>query len=145
VTFKQGSTVLRTGALSGGVASFSTSSLNAGTLTITAVYPGDAALATSSGTVKQTVKKATTATTLTSSPNPSSAGQTVTFTSVVSSSAGTPGGTVTFKQGTTTLGAGRWIRREPRLSAHLRSRWVRTKSWRHTAGARIMRRANHRP
>ncbi|MDQ3814373.1 MAG: Ig-like domain-containing protein, partial [Armatimonadota bacterium] len=48
-----------------------------------------------------------TTTTLTSSANPSSAGQAVTFTATVSESgAGTPTGTVTFREGNTTLGIG---------------------------------------
>ena len=52
--------------------------------------------------------KEATATTLTSSPNPSADGQAVTFTAVVSSSDGTPpnGETVSFKSGTTVLGTG---------------------------------------
>src|SRR6185437_1505088 len=40
---------------------------------------------------------------LASSANPSSAGQNVTFTATVSGSAGTPTGTVTFRDGTTSL------------------------------------------
>ncbi len=42
---------------------------------------------------------------LTSSPNPSTVGQPVTFAATVSSSSGTPAGKVIFKDGTTTLGA----------------------------------------
>ena len=51
---------------------------------------------------------AKTTTTLTSSPNPSTYGQAVTFTAVVTSSIGAPpdGETVTFKKGTTVLGTG---------------------------------------
>jgi hypothetical protein len=41
---------------------------------------------------------------LTSGPNPSNVGQTMTFTAAVSSSGSTPTGTVAFKQGATTLG-----------------------------------------
>jgi hypothetical protein len=49
-----------------------------------------------------------TTTTLTSSPNPSSQGQAVTFTAVVSSKFGTPpdGETVSFVKGKTVLGTG---------------------------------------
>jgi hypothetical protein len=47
-----------------------------------------------------------TTTTLASSPNPSIFGQVVTFTASVSSSAGTPTGTVEFFEGTTLLGSG---------------------------------------
>ena len=46
---------------------------------------------------------APTTTTVTSSLNPSKFGQTVTFTATVTSGAGTPTGTVTFKDGATTL------------------------------------------
>jgi Zn-dependent metalloprotease len=46
-----------------------------------------------------------TTTTLTSSLNPSLVGQSVTFTATVSGSGGTPTGTVTFKDGATTLGS----------------------------------------
>ena len=51
---------------------------------------------------------AATATTLTSSPNPSTKGQAVTFTAVVTSSAGAPpdGETVSFMQGKKVLGTG---------------------------------------
>jgi len=61
------------------------------------------------GTVfKLTPAAATTTTTLTSSPNPSTYGQAVTFTAAVTSSAGAPpnGETVTFMKGTTVLGTG---------------------------------------
>jgi len=51
---------------------------------------------------------AATTTTLTSSPNPSTSGETVTFTATVSSSAGAPpdGETVNFMEGSTLLGTG---------------------------------------
>jgi hypothetical protein len=105
VTFKQGSTVLGTGTLSGGLASFSTSTLPAGTDSITAVYAGDSTFAGStSKAVSQVVNKATTTTALISSQNPSSFNQSVTFTATVSAEfSGTPTGSVTFKNGTTTL------------------------------------------
>jgi hypothetical protein len=47
---------------------------------------------------------AATTTTLTSSANPSNVGQAVTFTATVTSSGGTPTGTVTFKDGGTVIG-----------------------------------------
>jgi hypothetical protein len=49
-------------------------------------------------------KLASTTTTVTSSQNPSTYGDAVTFTATVSATSGTPTGTVTFKEGTTTLG-----------------------------------------
>jgi len=107
VTFKKGTTVLGTGSLSNGAASFTTSALPVGANTITAVYGGDLYfLGSTSNAVKQVVKKAPTTTSLTSSSNPSTYGQAVTFSAVVTSSLGAPpdGDTVTFKEGTTVLG-----------------------------------------
>jgi probable HAF family extracellular repeat protein len=108
VTFKAGQTVLGTGSLSSGMAAFSTSSLSAGSFNIVAVYGGDAQFASStSGSLTQTVNKASTTTVLGSSPNPSSVGQLVMFTAKVTSSTGvTPSGTVSFNEGGTTLGTG---------------------------------------
>jgi hypothetical protein len=108
VTFKAGQTVLGTGSLSSGTATFSTSTLSAGSFNIVAIYGGDAQFATStSGSLTQTVNKASTTTVLSSAPNPSSVGQLVTFTANVTSSTGvTPSGTVRFLQGSTMLGTG---------------------------------------
>ena len=107
ITFSQGSTTLGTASLSGGTASFTTSSpLAAGTDTIKASYSGDTNFKTSSGTVSQTVNKDATTTALASSANPSVYGQSVTFTATVSANApgsGTPTGSVTFTNGSTTL------------------------------------------
>jgi hypothetical protein len=105
VTFKDGTTTLGTGTVSSGKATFSTSTLIAASHSITAVYGGDTNYNTStSSALTQTVNKATTTVTLTSSSNPSASGVTVTFTATVSPSAAT--GTVTFKDGSTTLGTG---------------------------------------
>jgi uncharacterized repeat protein (TIGR03803 family) len=57
VTFSHGKTILGTGILSGGSATFTTSALAVGSATITAAYPGDTHHAGSSGAVKQVVKK----------------------------------------------------------------------------------------
>jgi hypothetical protein len=104
VTFKQGATVLGTGTLSGGAASFSISTLGVGTQWVTAVYAGDSNFASSSKAMGQVVSKATTTTTLVSSLNPSQSGQSVTFTARVAPQfSGTPGGYVTFYDGTTVL------------------------------------------
>jgi hypothetical protein len=109
VTFKDGSTALGTGTLNAsGQATLATSTLAAGSHSITAVYGGDSNFAGStSSALTQTVNQDGTATTLASSLNPSTYGQTVTLAATVSASApgsGTPTGTVTFKDGTTTLG-----------------------------------------
>ena len=104
VSFMKGKTVLGTGSLSDGSASFTISTLK-GTNSITAVYAGDSTFAAStSKAVKQVVSKATTTTALTSSPNPSNAGQSVTFTAKVTPQfSGTVTGTVTFYDDTTEL------------------------------------------
>jgi hypothetical protein len=105
VTFKSGAATLGTVALTGNTAAMSTSALAVGTHTITAIYSGDATFKTSASPgLKQVVSKALTTESLTSSPNPSALGQSVAFTATVSSSAGVPTGTVTFKKGGTTLG-----------------------------------------
>jgi hypothetical protein len=84
----------------------------AGTHMIQATYTPDAASTgvfntSTSNTVNEVVTTQTgTNTTLTSTPNPSAIGQAVTFTATVTATTGTsaPTGTVTFKDGTTTLG-----------------------------------------
>jgi hypothetical protein len=64
----------------------------------------------STAMITKTVNKANTTTTVTSSLNPSCEGQSVTFTATVAHAtaggAGTPTGTVTFKDGAVTLGTG---------------------------------------
>jgi hypothetical protein len=57
-----------------------------------------------SNVVQKVWHQATTSTSVTSSVNPSDLGQDVTFTATVTSSVLTPSGTVTFKDGTNTLG-----------------------------------------
>jgi cyclophilin family peptidyl-prolyl cis-trans isomerase len=110
VTFSDGTTTLGTATLDpNGTATFSTSTLSAGTVhSLTAVYNG-AGLFTSStsSVVSQMVNQASTTTTVSASPNPAMAGQAITLTAVVgavSPGSGTPTGTITFEDGTTTLG-----------------------------------------
>ena len=107
VSFMKGTTLLGTGTLSGGSASFTTSILTVGKYGIKAVYAGDPNFsASTSKALSQTVGKATTTTALASSLNPSNFGQPVTFTATVAPEfSGTPTGTVVFKNGTATLGA----------------------------------------
>jgi Bacterial Ig-like domain (group 3) len=107
VYFYNGATHIGSGTLSGGHASFATSGLSAGSHSITAKYfhTGTFGGSTSSA-LSQVVNKASSATSLTSSLNPSTYGQSVTFTATVSSSTTTPTGSVTFKNGATTLGSG---------------------------------------
>ncbi len=114
VTFEDGTTALGTGKLStsGGVttATFTTTKLAVGSHSITAVYSGDTddAKSTSAATAFK-VAQDTTKTALAASPTSSAYGQSVTFTATVSVSspgAGTPTGTVTFKDGSSVLGTG---------------------------------------
>jgi uncharacterized repeat protein (TIGR01451 family) len=107
VTFKKLTTVLGTGTLNtAGTATYTTSTLPVGRQTITAAYSGDGNCGTSYKTLSQAVKLPSTVT-ITSSVNPSTSGQSVTFNANVSSSAGgTPSGSVTFKNGGVTLGSG---------------------------------------
>jgi hypothetical protein len=112
VTFLDGSTTLGTGTLSlvGGVdqATFTTTTnLSVGSHTITASYGGDATFASSSGITSETINSLglmPTSTVVSGAPNPATFGTAVTFTAIVSASSGTPTGTVTFTDGSTTLG-----------------------------------------
>src|SRR5207245_522918 len=105
VTFKDGLTSLGTGTLSGGTATLALSTLVAGSHSLTAVYGGDINDGGSTSPVlTQTVNPAATTTALTSSANPSIFAQNVVLTATVSPSTAT--GTVTFKDGSTSLGTG---------------------------------------
>jgi hypothetical protein len=97
-----------TGTTSGGVATFTTSTLKSTTHDIKATYAGDETFATSSGTVTQVVTPYSTSTTLTSSLNPSTYGQSVTWTATVTSTGPyVPTGKVKFAGlGTATLSGG---------------------------------------
>jgi len=105
VTFKDGSSAFGTGTLSGGKTKFEISTLAADTHSVTAVYGGSGSFAGSTSPVlTQTVNRVTTSTSVTSSLDPSGSGQPVTFTATVTSASGTPTGTVSFKDRSTTLG-----------------------------------------
>jgi len=106
VSFKDGATTIGTATFNAvGQASFSSAALGGGPHTITDVYNGDVNFNTStSPAASQAVSKAGSATAVSSSPNPCTSGLLVNFTATVTSAAGTPGGTVTFLDGATTLG-----------------------------------------
>ena len=108
IVFKNGTTSVGSAtANTSGVATLTKSNLATGTLSITATYNGDSETAKStSAALLQTVRQATSATTVKSSLNPSLSGQTVTFTATVTSPTTTPTGTVTFNDGSNTLGTG---------------------------------------
>jgi hypothetical protein len=112
VEFFDGSLDLGTGsALTGAgnraTSTFTTSQLGLGPHTIRAVYLANNGFLSSSGTVTQTIDAAT-RTTITTSTNPSPAGQSLTFTATVTDFGGgvPPAGRVVFYAGTTRLGVG---------------------------------------
>ena len=112
VTFLDGANTIGMGTVgAGGVATFMTSTLSVASHSITAQYGGDTNFATSTSPVVTQVvnagSKASTTTGVTSSPNPSTSGASVTFTATVTSAtAGTITGTVTFLDGATSFGMG---------------------------------------
>ena len=114
VTFMNGSTTLGTGTLSSTAsASYATSSLPAGSQSITAVYSGDTNFSASTSTAITIVVNAgpplaATSTALTASATSATSGTSITFTAKVAetSGSGIPSGTVTFYDGSTSLGTG---------------------------------------
>ena len=103
----EGTGILGTLTLSGGSASLTLSpqdyAFSVGTHSLTVNYNGDAtySASTSAPLTLTIVKRTATSMTLTSSPNPSAAGQAVTFTAKVTPSAAT--GSVLFVDGTTVI------------------------------------------
>jgi hypothetical protein len=88
-----------------GMATLTKSNLNADPYPLTAVYIGDTYNATSTSTIlNQVVTQTTSSIQLTSSPNPSSSGQAVTFTATITSPTVLPTGPVTFAVGKSVLG-----------------------------------------
>jgi hypothetical protein len=88
-----------------GVATLTRSNLSADAYPLTAVYVGDANnLGSASPILNQVITQTTSAATLTSSPNPSTQGEAVTFTAKITSPTTTPTGPVTFTAGKTILG-----------------------------------------
>ncbi len=100
VNFFSGTTPLGPGTLSGGVATLTTSALPTGADSLSAVFPGDSNYNSStSNTVTTTVTKVQ----LSSSVNPSTYTQSVTFTATLPTG---KTGTVAFFDGTTNIGSG---------------------------------------
>ncbi len=105
VIFEDAGKPVATVALAGGRAVYTTSSLSAKTHIIKAIYAGDKTFKPSSGTLSQVVELYPTTTILSSTPNPSSVKQAVTFTaSITSNGASLPPGKVMFKDGTKSIG-----------------------------------------
>jgi hypothetical protein len=106
VTVKNGSAVLGSGALVSGQFSLNTTTLPVGADALSAIYSGDTNYQKHTVDLTQTVTSAGTSTALSSSANPASPNQSITFTATVTSNTtGQATGTVTFKDGTTTLGS----------------------------------------
>jgi hypothetical protein len=104
IQFLDGTTVLGSGAIASGAASFSTSALATGKHSITAAYSGDSLnLASTSAAITQTVLTTTTVS-LSSTQNPSPVGGAFSFLVTVSPSSAS--GTVQFLDGTTAIGSG---------------------------------------
>ena len=109
VTFLDNGNSIGTGIVSNGQATFTTTALAVATHPITASYGGDGNFVHSSTTtgVSQVVNKAPTSLTLQSSLNPSTSGQSVTFTATVTPTTGTgETGTVTFLDNGNSIGNG---------------------------------------
>jgi glucuronoarabinoxylan endo-1,4-beta-xylanase len=108
VIFLDGSAILGTGTLVNGIATFTTATLASGTHNLTASYPvnGSAGLSISAAVslVVAAPPPAATSLVLMATPNPAGAGAAVMLTATLSSAAGAPSGTITFLDGTTTLG-----------------------------------------
>ncbi|HEY6392594.1 MAG TPA: Ig-like domain repeat protein, partial [Bryobacteraceae bacterium] len=100
VQFLDGTTVLGTGTLSNGSASFATSALTQGAHSITAVYGGDASNAGSTSAAISQAMKLSAGMTTGLNPSPGVTGQNVTITANVVAAAT---GTVTFSDGNTVL------------------------------------------
>jgi subtilase family serine protease len=108
VKFFDGYTLLGTGTVTGGVATYQTSALLGGKHSFIAEYVGDNIYIGVNGTATDTVAKLATTVAVTSSASPSTLGQSVTLTATINIGAGTanPTGGVNFYSNNTLLGAG---------------------------------------
>ena len=109
VSFRQNGIEIGAAPIVGNTAILNTAgNLGAGTYNVVAVYTGDKTFAASTSTAQSaTVSPATTTTTLAASVTPIATGATETLTVTIAVPAGTvPTGTVTFKNGSTTIKSG---------------------------------------
>jgi len=106
VTFTDGATTLGSVAVgAGGVATWTTSTLDVGLRALAADYGGSASFSASRGTASQDVQRTAVTVGVVASPSPAQYGETVTVTVTVSAPAGgTPGGTVTLLDGAAVIG-----------------------------------------
>lgn len=105
VTFLDGSVTLGTVNVTNGIASFSTTALNAGLHTIIARYGGDSSTQASTSNILLEVAQQHTTTALVSSLNPAVTDQSITLTAAIGNGSN-PSGTVTFYDGAVALGTG---------------------------------------
>ena len=133
IAFYNGTTLLGTGMVSDGTATYDATTLVLGGNTITAVYSGDSNDTSSTSTaVTVTVQQAGSSTAVTYFPTSPVSGQTVTLTATVSAASpgtGTPTGSVEFFNGTDPLGTVNLINGVATLTADTLSSG-RTRSWR---------------
>jgi hypothetical protein len=112
-----GNTIGTASLSSNGFATLEKSKLNANLLPLTAVYKGDTNnLGSTSAGLNEVVEQTTSSATLTSSPNPSNLGQSVTFTAKILSPTVQAKGPVTFTAGKTVLGTAQLIGGKARLT-----------------------------
>ncbi|OLE16451.1 MAG: hypothetical protein AUG83_02945 [Acidobacteria bacterium 13_1_20CM_4_57_11] len=106
VSFYAGSALIGSAILTNGVGTSSVAFPTVGPYSITAIYGGDATHTSStSSALIETVNKASTTTSVTSSKNPQLIGQPITFTAAISGQfGGAVSGSVVFKAGASTLG-----------------------------------------
>jgi hypothetical protein len=105
VTFMKDTTVLGTATLSGGQATLTKTFSGSGTKCVSAVYSGDGTfLPSTSPVLYEGVGGYASTTAVAAATSPSVLGQSVILTSTVSSSFGTPTGTVSFLNGSSTMG-----------------------------------------
>jgi hypothetical protein len=106
VTFLDGGSPIGSGPVAAGVATFNTSSLSAGSHTLSASYGGAAGfLPSTSASYTQTIGKIATNSALVVSVSRSNFSRPVTFTATVTGTTGTPTGSVTFYDGINVLGS----------------------------------------
>jgi hypothetical protein len=90
-------------AITTGIATFTTSTLPAGSYPLTASFSGNASTTGSTATLTQTVRPALTTTTLTANPDPAYVTQTVTLSAAVNSPISSATGTIQFFDGANPL------------------------------------------